>query len=88
MGATNGIAGGLRRPEVNGIFLADDWEVEWFAEMAISAGHSAVDVWEVSLAVDATLIEDESRLLVPSGAHSAERDTSRESGWTPESRFE
>jgi hypothetical protein len=61
MGATHGVAGvqGVpARPEAEGIFLCrDDWtEVQWFAEMAIDAGHGCVDVWEVQLPSDATFV--------------------------------
>jgi len=62
MGATHGVAGvpgASVRSEAPGIFLCqDDWsEVEWFADMAISAGHDSVDVWEVSLPSEAKFVE-------------------------------
>jgi hypothetical protein len=49
MGAAPGIAGS-RSPEEEGVFLAiDDWDVKWFAEMGLEAGHESVDVWVVNL---------------------------------------
>jgi hypothetical protein len=49
MGAAPGIAGS-RGPEEQGIFLVTDaWDVEWFAQMGLEAGHASIDVWRVSL---------------------------------------
>jgi hypothetical protein len=90
MGATNGVAGGRRKPEVAGIYLCDDkWDVDWFAEMAVSAGHPAVDVWEVSLDEETSLVEDESSgyLYLPQPIPRSEIRLIR-ADWTPESRFE
>lgn len=62
MGATHGVAGVMAVPlesEAPGIFLCrNDWsEVQWFAEMAIGAGHLKLDVWEVSLPDNAAFVE-------------------------------
>jgi hypothetical protein len=61
MGTVHGVAGvpGLSvSPEAPGIFLCrDDFEVRWFADMAISAGHESVDVWEVSVPSEASFVE-------------------------------
>ena len=92
MGITHGVAGvaGMNPgPEEPGIFLADDeWEVEWFAEMAISSGHPSVDLWEITLPGEPILSEGEggySFLPEP-----VPRDSIRliRKDWTPESRFD
>jgi hypothetical protein len=62
MASAPGVAAGHGRiaPEEDGTFLCKDWwEVEWFAEMALSGAHDAVDVWEVSLPDDAEFVETE-----------------------------
>jgi hypothetical protein len=89
MGATNGVAGGWQKPEVAGIYLChDEWEVEWFAEMAISAGHPKVDVWEVSLSEGSVLVEGDGGYEY--FAESVPREAIRlvRQDWTPESRFD
>jgi hypothetical protein len=89
MGITNGVAGGCRRPEVAGIFVCEEWDIDWFAEMAISAGHPSVDVWEVSLVEGGSLVEDESTgySYVPQPIPRGDIRLAR-ADWTPTSRFE
>jgi hypothetical protein len=59
-GGVAGHATGVRTPEQEGIFLCDDWfDVEWFAQMARSAGIESVDVWEFSLEPTESAVEDQ-----------------------------
>jgi hypothetical protein len=92
MEAAHGVAGivDLRphRAEVEGIYLCEgDFEVDWFAEMAIGQGHPAVDVWEVSLPDGADLVESDNgyRYYPEPIARTAIRLVKQD--WSPESRF-
>jgi hypothetical protein len=90
MAAAPGVAAGPWRiaPEENGIFLCRDWwEAEWFAEMALSGSHDAVDVWEVSLPDDAEFVQTENGYgyhphPIPRRAIHLVKE-----GWSPRSRF-
>jgi hypothetical protein len=57
MGAAPGIAGS-DRPEAEGVFLAEEWDVDWFVRMNNTGG--PVDVWSV--------VDVEEDLLVGNGS--------------------
>ena len=88
MGVTNGVAGGWRQPEVDGIYLChEEWDTQYFAEMAISAGHDKVDVWEVSLPSGSALVEGDGGYEYFPQPISRDAIRLMRQDWTPTSRF-
>lgn len=57
MGSVRGIAGSTR-PEVEGIFLCSETEIDWFVQMNNTGG--PVDVWAVDGVDDEDLVESPS----------------------------
>lgn len=65
MGFAHGIAGS-RKPEVEGCFLAQAWEVDWFVKMNNTGG--PVDVWAVDGVDEDRLVDNGSGYLYLPGA--------------------
>jgi hypothetical protein len=55
MGAARGVAGSYR-PEAEGCFLAEEWEVDWFVQMNNTGG--PVDIWAVDHVDEGELVDN------------------------------